>query len=481
MEDVGHLVPSLQVSVLAALCFDEEWGAEIASQVKPTHFDSIYRDFVTVLLRYRREYKTPPGEVQLLTLALDAALNNESKTFYTESLVPTLVAEATKFNARFAASKVNDFIRRQQAKHALFEAGEAWDSERTGGPNAIPRIERAFHDFLFAPRGRFDAGTSLSDPRALNFLDKRHQEEFIPLGIKEFDAAGIGLYPKQLLLYIGPKGTGKTWFCVHCGVQTLLHHGKVVHYTLEEDGDDGIIPRYCQALFGLGQNGDPYTTSVFSKESKEGEKFWTTVTRTPDKHFGSTNIKKFLQRELKKFDAHFERLIVKTVPSGKFTVDELVSHLDYLEYAQGFVPNLVIVDYPKLMRQDPNNLRISLGQTVVDLRAVAQERNMAFLCPHQGTRKTIRAARVHSSDAGEDISVVQTADTVLAYQRTIMEENRGMARLSVEHSRRTRSGWMLWLSQSYAIGKFVNESKRVAERDLEQPMQGERDDTEGGS
>ena len=80
---------------------------------------------------------------------------------------------------------------------------------------------------------------------------------------------------------------------------------------------------------------------------------------------------------------------------------------------------------------------------------------MVCVAPHQGTRGTIGAKRVRSREAGEDISVVQTADTVLAYSRTEAEERLGLGRLSVEHTRDARGGSMILLSQALDIGQYV--------------------------
>lgn len=458
---VERFVPSLQTAVLVALCFDNESGAEIAAQVKTTHFDGVYRDFASGVLKYRREFRSPPGIPQLEGIAEEVSLNREGRSLLIDELIPALVAAEKSFNGKYTASRVHDFIRHQQAKQALFDAGEAWDAERTGGPDAVPKIEKIFHDFLHKAKSTYSAGTFLSDPKALGFLTTR-QEEFISIGIPELDRAGIGLYPKQLLLYIGPKGSGKTWFCCHCGRQAVMQHQKVVHYSLEEDGDTGIIPRYYQMLFGVGQSRTRFIRGLFTPTESGSIFSWEEV--EPKLSFEDADIRKVLTAEIKKFSESYADLVVKTFPTSQLTVDMFTAHLDYLESVEGFVPNLVIVDYPKLMHTDPKNLRISLGRNVEELRGRAIERNFALVCPHQGTRTTIRAARVRSSDAGEDISVVQTADTVFSFQRTEKEEEWGIARLSVEHTRRAKSGLIIGLTQSYETGQYCTSSYYMDKR-----------------
>jgi hypothetical protein len=151
-------------------------------------------------------------------------------------------------------------------------------------------------------------------------------------------------------------------------------------------------------------------------------------------------------------------LFIKDFPTSTLTVDQLISYLDYLEEVKGFIPNVLIVDYPKLMKMDRRNRRVDLGDNVEQLRGLAGQRNMALVAPHQGTRKSMGARRVTSSMAGEDISVVQTADTVLSLQRTEAEERLNLARLSVEHARDSEGRSMIVLSQSYNTGQFVLDS-----------------------
>jgi hypothetical protein len=156
--------------------------------------------------------------------------------------------------------------------------------------------------------------------------------------------------------------------------------------------------------------------------------------------------------------AKFGRLVVKSFPSGTLTIPQLRGYLDYLELAHKFIPNVLIVDYPFLLKHDSDNLRTSFGKSMVDLRGLADERNLALVAPTQSNRPGIGAKRVGSTNASEDISTVFTADTVLSYSQTRAEKDLGLARLSVEHARDTETGSYILLAQSYHTGQYVLES-----------------------
>lgn len=449
MAEDQRFTASLQQSVLAALCFDGPSGTEIAAQVKPEHFDGIWRDFVTRVLLYRKRYGKPPGENYTEDLAAQASFGKDDSVLR-KKLLPQLFAEAEGLNAQYAASRVQEFVRRQVIKGALFEAGARFAQN---DDKMLTDVEGILHRALKYKQSSMDAGVFLNDPRALGFLNRR--EDVIPLGIPELDRLGIGLISKQLLLYLGPKGSGKSWFCVHCGKQGLIHRQKVVHYSLEMDDLDMVTPRYYQALFGMAKRPDRYDRTLFELDELGRFAGFNTKSVRPKFDFTQPGIVKTLRGKIKNFGLRFSNLVVKSFPTGSLTMSQLTGHLDYLEEVEGFVPNLVIVDYPKLMHMDRRNLRIDLGRNLEELRGLAVERNFALVCPHQGTRETIGGVRTRSSDAGEDISVVQTADTVLAYSRTEAEERIGLGRLGLEHARDTKGGAMVLLSQAYTIGQYV--------------------------
>lgn len=450
MADTERFTASLQVAVLTALCFDSKHGAAIASQVTPSHFDDLWRSFATGVLRYRRSYGRPPGKTGVEDIASQATIGKH-KDLLQKQLLPQVYAEADSLNGAYVLSRTSDFVRRQILKGALFEAGDRFNQDNE---QLVPDIEGILQKALRYKQHNFSAGVWLNDPNALQFTET----EFLSLDIPALDKLRIGMVAKELLLYIGPKGSGKSWFCVHCGKQAVMKRQKVLHVTLEMP-ESQVIPRYYQALFGVARTKDKFTRPVLTRDEMDRIiNFTIDYNASPSLHFNQPNIRKVLRTEIGKFGSRFGDLIVKEFPTRSLTIDHLLGYLDYLQEVKGFVPSVLIVDYPKLMRTTGDDLRIGLGRNMEDLRGIAGARNMAVVAPHQGTRSTIGGKYTRSTDASEDISVVQTADTVLAYSRTDAEERQGTGRLSVEHSRSSQGGARVLLMQSYATGQYVLDS-----------------------
>jgi hypothetical protein len=216
--------------------------------------------------------------------------------------------------------------------------------------------------------------------------------------------------------------------------------------------------RYFQALFAVARRPAMYTRTEFELDELRRLIGWNSTRAKPRASFTDPNIRAFLREKRRPHGLRLGSLIIKEFPSGGLTLSGLQFYLDYLEAVERFVPTLMIVDYPDLMKHDPDNLRISIGQSVVGLRGIAQQRNIAMFAPTQGGRATLGAKRVRSRDVTEDISKVFTADNVMTYSQTDAEKRYGLARLNAEHARNTEGGYEVVISQAYSIGQFVLDS-----------------------
>lgn len=450
--------PSLQESILAALIFDERAGAAIAVQVQPRQFDETYRDIAEKVLDYRRKYHKAPGRTHLDDLFGHVLVNNRAPKL--RRLLFGLVDLADNLNKDYIVAQTQHFVRQQQIKASLIEANSRFEQ---GGENTAEDIEQIFSGALRNRAQTIDPGIFLNDStRSLAFMN-RDEGSYYRIGVDQLDRMGVGIFPKQMLLFIGPKNIGKTWFCVHCGKQVLAQRGKVLHVSLEF-AKELTVERYYQSIWGAATRPDKYDKTFLEFDRLGRLLGWKTRATAPKWHWRQPGARRELAKRIQSWGTRLGRLVVVDFPSGRLTCAQLEAHLDYLESEHNFVPNVLIVDYPKLMKLDSKNMRIDLGQTVVDLRGLCVARNMAGIFPHQGNRSSLDARQVTSKMAGEDISVVQTADTVLTQSRSKREEERGLARLYLEYARGSKANTEMIITQSYATGQYVLQSALMERR-----------------
>lgn len=472
-----HLAATLQESVLAVLAADERWGPVVAGQVLPEHFDGAYHDAAAAILAYYRQYRRPPGEGQLVPVLAGARDSESAGT--ARRLAGRLVAAAVTVNAAYVATRVGEFTRRQTLLSAVAEATDRFLANNEEG--LLADVEGILRGALDARRAPMEAGTFLSDvTQGLRFLDR--SVEGYRLGIDPLDRAGIAMVPKELLLYVAPKNSGKSWFCVHCGRQALVHGAKVVHITLEMEYTQ-VIGRYYQSLFGAGWTRERSRRAELEFDSLHRLTGFRVGSIRPKKAFVDADVRRWLRDRIRHWGTRLDRLVVREFTSGSLTLPELESYLDYLEIVEGFVPHVLVIDYPDLMDVPLRDYRLGLGRLYVGLRGLGARRNLAVIAPTQGNRSSLRSSNVHADQVSEDVSKVYTADTVITYSQTEAEERLGLARLHVDYARSAARGQTVLLAQSYATGQYVLQSAAMQEVYWERldEVSGRRDGSDDGS
>jgi replicative DNA helicase len=266
---------------------------------------------------------------------------------------------------------------------------------------------------------------------------------------------------------------GKSWFLIECGKQGILHHKKVLHISLEMT-EDQVSQRYVQSILSMTEDQVDSLEINHILKSETGEFLNFTKKQISPEHLAPenrvhlTNLLRFLERR--------PPFRIEAYPSGTLTVSHLDMQLDLLEQEYDFRPDLVLIDYPRIMAQDADNLRISLGQTMVDLRGQAQARDYALVAVAQSNRQASTAKIIHGNMVAEDYSLMMTADKALTYMRTEEEALQNRARVFVEKGRTRRDKFTVAVTQNYEIGQFCLDSVRFpakAEKELERIKQEE--------
>lgn len=451
---VDDLPPSLQESILAALLFDDKAGAAIASQVRPAMFDESYREVAERALEYRRKYRKAPGRAHLDDLF--GALLRPGRAPRLRRLVFDLAELSGEINGPYVVSRTQEYVRQQHFKAALVEANSRFEQ---GGDNLADDIEGMFSSAIRFRSQTVEAGTFLNDTkRSLAFFDR--SERGLSLGIEALSRLIVA--PGEQLLYIAPKGSGKTWFCIHVGVIALMNRERVLHVSLEM-GEPYITARYYQRIFAAGMWEDKYNKTTLDFDRLRRLIGYRTRVVAPKWNFAQAGARRELMRRLKPWGTRLGNLVVKHFPSGTLTIPQLEGYLDYLELEERFTPTVLIMDYPDLMHMNPDNLRITMGRTFVDLRGIAEKRKVVLVTPTQSGRHTIGGKHTKSKDATEDISKVFTADHTITYQQTEAEKRLSLARLHLEHTRMSADGATYVITQAYATGQFVLQSAQMQE------------------
>lgn len=447
-----NLSGSLQENILVLMCFDGEALPVLANSVPVDLFDSsIYREIATQALNYYHEFKKPINEH--LPDVMEDTLNGKDKKkgdLYKDTL-RNLYDFKDDINSEYVLKQLSHFNRGQNLKLGLKEAVTLMASDK------VDEAEVALEKYRKKDIELFDPGIRLNDPtKSLRFLTKN--EVFFPMGIDALDSLGICPAPKEMLMFVGSAGTGKTWALIHAGKSILLQRKKVLHITLEMS-EDKIAQRYMQSLFGISKRKVEKETPflVTDDMGKLSDFDFGLIKDNPT--FADPDIGKQLRKKLTKI--RNPNYIIKEFPTGQLTITQLKAYMESLQYHYNFFPDALIIDYADLMAIDSKNLRIDTGRLCKELRGLAVEYNLSLITASQANRVGDGVKILTRNHLAEDYSKVAIADNLITLNQTPDEYQMGLMRLYVDKGRNDRHGDQILLAQNYDMGQFCLDSVRI--------------------
>lgn len=449
---------SLQENLLTLLVHSEAHGKIISKVIPVNLFEGDYRLIGERALAYWQQYDQPPKLhiADLLADILEDSHDRRGQTY--RRILVQMFEMKDQINPDYALRSMQDFIGVQSWKGNLIEVAEFLDAR---GVNGLEEFKGKLRNLLNEKDVNLDLGLRLNEyDKVLDFLSNV-QNEF-DTGIKELDAGHIVPMRGKLMLLIAPKKRGKTHFLIHIGKRAFLRRKRVCHITLEIEEEE-VAQRYYQSLFGASKRDDLNKISTFRFDSNENLDQIVSQTVEVPFTFASQAIREELQTRIGHFGTRISNVVIKRFPMSSLTLNQLEAYLEGLETTEKFIPDMVIIDYPKIMKLDKRDVRISLGLLFEELRGMAQRRNFALVVVHQGNRESDSAEFVKGSHVAEDWSILGTCDFALTLSRTSAEKRMNLARLFVDAARSEADSFGVLITQSYQTGQFVLESTRLSD------------------
>lgn len=445
---------ALQENVLCLLVFDDEFCPIVRNTISANLFESaVFREIASHAIDYFDQFKEAIKEHLADELEGVLAGSDKRKASSYRRVLDNLFLAKDGMNREYVVSKLNSFVRQQNLKSAIVKAVEAVEDGN------VDQAEIELNKGLASQMVSFEIGTNFSDPKqSLQFFD--HVSDGIQTGITQLDNRDICPRRQELFMLVAPAKKGKSWGLIQIGKWALLQRKKVLHITLEMS-EQRVSMRYVQSFFSISKREAKvrYPKFTLDEDGSFSNIVMEEMIRPTLKDKGiRTQIASRLTREFRKRPP----LIIKQFPTGSLTIPMLNAYLDGLERFHKFVPDVLIVDYPKLMKMDVANMRIELGAITEKLRGVAVERNLALVTAAQGNRDSASAMIVTDTMIGEDYSQIATADNVVTYTQTAQEKVIGLARLYVSNGRNDEDKFVVLISQSYSTGQFCLDSAMLA-------------------
>jgi hypothetical protein len=446
---------SLEDNVLTALVWSTQCTSRLLMQVTEDMFETrSYQQIARKTLEYIERYNEPPC-AHIRDLFEAELRRSDDSGRLLNTVMDNMEALAESLSPQYVLQELDTFVESQNLRNTLTDA---LDKLQEG--DLVAARESVY---TIPPPQTFTVGTWLHDPdKALSFLTER-DDDFFSSGIPELDNRGIRPIRGTCMCLIGPPKSGKSWFLHGVGKAALIYHHNVLHISLE-NSERLVAQRYIQALYAMRRSdGEHVQIPVFERDETG---ICIAIHRDePVQRDEHHNIPQILNQESRYAIAGKlrglqgrSRLLIKEFPSGSLTLGQLNAYLDTLARMEHFVPDLLVIDYPRLMAIDQRNYRLDLGRVVVGIRGIASARNLAAVIVAQSNRTGSSARVLTPAMIGEDYSAIGTCDTILTYSQGGEEKRAGLARILVAGAREAADGYLVLISQAYLIGQFCLDS-----------------------
>lgn len=187
-----------------------------------------------------------------------------------------------------------------------------------------------------------------------------------------------------------------------------------------------------------------------------------------------------VRKQVRSFARRYgNKLHVVCYPRFSAGISDLIAELDNLEQTKGITPDVIVVDYPDILRPESgDNLREQLDDIYKTLGGLAQARHCLIFSATQTTRKAISSKIIKQEDTAEDIRKQAHVNGMIAVNQTDLEKDRGLVRINVVSHRHRRFNPLRQITvlQDLESGKVLLDSYYLEpEREEEKGSKGENE------
>ena len=436
---------TFQEKIIAVLLRDSACYTLYKETIKPKYFElDIHIDLTRIIFEYYETYKNSPTMEALLEEIRQLCKGSKIKREKLSEYVSTIerIVSVNLEDAEYVKDKIVLFGQKQALTEAILKSAE--DIEKG---NDFERVKTRIDDAVRVGTEVHDMGTSY-----FNTIEERISAYNKPQTIKI--STGIDLLDKvmagglsrgELGIVIAPPGSGKTLSLVNFGASAIIAGMNVLHLTFEMS-EERVTQRYDVRFI------DKTFDYIKENQSKVSESL----------------------KRLSKMNRG--ELVVKEYPTRTCTVNTIRSLLTKLRTASDFTPDLLILDYPDIMKptRDYGEKRHELELLYEEIRAMAQEFNLAVWGASQTNRAALAKKVVTIADLAESFGKAAVADFMIALSQTKEEKRNNEVRYYVAKNRNGTSDETIHCDIFYDKMKVQSNIERQNEFNL----RGDSDDDE---
>lgn len=407
-DNFGEIGMDFQLALIKVMIEDKKFGTSLVDVIEAKYFEGSHhlKYLVNQILEFHQTYNEIPNYNSLITKITNENINDTSLKVHLDTI--KLIKDLEVDNIPYIQDTAMNFCKQQVLKRELKLVQKIIED---GSFERYKDIEKIIIDALQVGATTKDATGVFDDIQSVLQKDFRVP---IPTGIVGLDnllKGGVAL--GELAIVLAPTGIGKTTLLT-LFANTGFNVGKNVLHIVFEDNLPSILRKH-------------YT-------------IWTGV--APDDLYDNREeIIPFLEKKQK--DSKCELKVVK-LPSDSTSVSGIKTLVRKLK-SEGFVPELIVIDYVDCLVPDKNNNNYNEewkgeGAIMRGLETMASEFQVAMWVATQGNRNSIASEIVTTDQMGGSIKKAQIGHVVISVGKTMEQKEHDLATLTLLKSRIGKDG-----------------------------------------
>lgn len=337
----GH---GFQVKVMYSLLCDKQFLLNIVDIVTEDYFDSpAHKWIVKTALSYYHKYHTNPTMEVMVSESKKIKNNDILKTSVKEELKQ--VYTGTLDDIEYVKEEFLNFCRNQKMKDAILQSVDLMEQ------GEFENIRKLIDNALKAGQTKEVVHEYEKDVYSRYHEDDRHPVEFPWPTLNKITQGGPG-GGDLVVIVSNPKG-GKSWTCVAVAAHAAELGKNVMYYSLEL-GETYVGKRFDAYFTGIDVDQLQHNTDIISEKINDLK--------------GHIRIKKY--------------------PPAKTTLATIENHLRRMKHQEGFVPDIVIIDY--LEKLGSSKIRKDRNEEASDIfteaKGLAEALDIPIISPAQANR-----------------------------------------------------------------------------------------------
>jgi len=446
---------------------------------------SIYRDefiqsdavrrVISLCLKFYSQYQDAPGK-QIWDLLKAEDLKPEDEELIRELLEGIELEVDPQFNHQYLLDLTEEYFRRRSLEVVL---------ERGRNLLAIGRVDKA-EQLITSYRTTQVVISNWTDPFSTDeireYLLSEEEDELFRFPGVAGELLG-GFQRDWLVGWMAPMKRGKSWFLLETAVQALEERLRVVFVSLEMNKRQ-VLDRLYRRLIGFAKSDEEVEYPVFScqrvaegtcpfgkkadlcDDCRGSEEWMPEVKLVSRRPAVVLDELKGVKKKLNAFSRMFGKKNLRIIVYPAFTagVDDLVRDLDSLEYAEGFVPDVVVIDYADILRPGSGrDRREQIDEIWKRLKSLAGERHCLVVTASQSNRPSISKRILEAQDVAEDIGKIAHCDVMIGINQTSDERKKKLVRLNlIVHRHKEIEDEEVVVLQCLKLGQPMLDSERAS-------------------